>query len=123
MLTPNMFTVYANDVEKSTAFYADVFEKPVSHSMPGFALFTWETGWDFGIWGKNELEPKSDSIGGASEVGLPLADNDAVDSLYAQWKSKGISILQEPTQMGFGYTFTAADPDGNRLRLYAAAQR
>jgi hypothetical protein len=27
-------------------------------------------------------------------------------------------ILQPPTEMDFGRTFTAADPDGHRLRVF-----
>ena len=37
------------------------------------------------------------------------------------WAKLGLKILQEPTKMDFGYTFTAADPDGHRLRVFAAA--
>jgi predicted lactoylglutathione lyase len=33
----------------------------------------------------------------------------------------GADVLQKPTQMDFGYTFTVADPDGHRLRAFAAA--
>lgn len=122
MPSPNMFTVYADDVEKSTAFYADVFEQPASQTIPGFAMFTWKEGWNFGIWGKDSVVPQTQTSGGATELGLPLPDNDAVDSLHQQWKAKGVSILQAPTMMGFGYTFTATDPDGNRLRPFAPAQ-
>jgi predicted enzyme related to lactoylglutathione lyase len=38
------------------------------------------------------------------------------------WKLLGLDIIQEPTKMDFGFTFTAADPDGHRLRVFAPAQ-
>jgi len=28
-------------------------------------------------------------------------------------------VRQEPTDMDFGFTFTMADPDGHRLRVFA----
>lgn len=34
-----------------------------------------------------------------------------------QWNSKGVTILREPYDAGFGLTFLAADPDGNRIRV------
>jgi hypothetical protein len=34
----------------------------------------------------------------------------------------GLRIIQEPVKMDFGFTFTAADPDGHRLRVFAPAQ-
>lgn len=119
----DMLTVYATDVEKSTAFYEDVLEKPVIQTMPGFAIFNLKTGLNFGIWAKNDVAPRSDMVGGATEVAFSLPDNDAVEHLYARWKDKDIAIIQEPTVMDFGYTFTALDPDGNRLRLFAPSQR
>ena len=35
----------------------------------------------------------------------------------------GLRIIQEPTKMDFGFTFTAADPDGHRLRVFNPSQR
>ncbi|HVW91717.1 MAG TPA: drug:proton antiporter, partial [Devosia sp.] len=35
------------------------------------------------------------------------------------WKGLDLVMLQEPTEMDFGFTFTAADPDGHRLRVFA----
>jgi len=37
------------------------------------------------------------------------------------WTKRGLAIAQEPTKMNFGFTFTALDPDGHRLRVYAPA--
>jgi predicted enzyme related to lactoylglutathione lyase len=41
-----------------------------------------------------------------------------VDSMYVDWKAKGASILMLPTDLDFGRSFVAADPDGHRLRVY-----
>ena len=42
-----------------------------------------------------------------------------VDQFFASAKAIGAAVLQEPTHLDFGYTFTVADPDGNRLRVFA----
>lgn len=42
-----------------------------------------------------------------------------VRALHAAWCARGLSILQAPVAMDFGLTFTAADPDGHRLRVFA----
>lgn len=42
---------------------------------------------------------------------------DEVNAIFELWKSKGVTILQEPHDAGFGLTFLAADHDGNRIRV------
>ena len=45
----------------------------------------------------------------------------AVDTTHAAWRGRGLTILQLPTDMDFGRTFVAADPDGHRLRVFVPA--
>ncbi len=52
-----------------------------------------------------------------------VQDDAAVASSLETWKNLGLKIIQQPTKMDFGLTFTAEDPDGNRLRLFAPARR
>ncbi|MFC8428295.1 VOC family protein [Streptomyces sp. NPDC057253] len=42
---------------------------------------------------------------------------DELDAIFEQWNSKGVPILREPQDAGFGLTFLAADRDGNRIRV------
>ena len=56
---------------------------------------------------------------GVCELGFPVKNGGAVDDLHRAWTALGLSLLQSPTRMDFGYTFTAADPDGHRLRVFA----
>ncbi|HVR58806.1 MAG TPA: VOC family protein, partial [Pseudolabrys sp.] len=55
---------------------------------------------------------------GAGEVAFTVEDTAAVNATFADWKKRGLTILQEPVQMDFGHTFVAADPDGHRLRVF-----
>jgi hypothetical protein len=45
-----------------------------------------------------------------------------VRSAHADWIACGLRIVQEPVDLDFGYTFTALDPDGHRLRVFAPRQ-
>jgi predicted enzyme related to lactoylglutathione lyase len=42
---------------------------------------------------------------------------DEIDAIFKRWQSRGVTILHEPHDAGFGLTFLAADPDGNRIRV------
>ena len=52
------------------------------------------------------------SKAGAGEVAFTVADVTAVKATHVEWARRGLTILQAPTQMDFGYTFVALDPDG-----------
>lgn len=34
------------------------------------------------------------------------------------WTTRGLHVVQQPTDMDFGHTFVALDPDGHRLRVF-----
>ena len=72
-----------------------------------------------GLWLKETVEPESTGQSGASEIAFTAADSTAVEALHADWKQRGVPILQAPTRMSFGTTFVARDPDGHRLRVFA----
>jgi predicted enzyme related to lactoylglutathione lyase len=73
-----------------------------------------------GLWSKHTVEPAATPPGG-HEVALTVADADAVNATFADWKKRGLQIAQAPTAMDFGHTFVALDPDGHRLRVFAPA--
>lgn len=51
------------------------------------------------------------------ELGVAVADADAVTRLFEDWEGKGVTFAQRLTTMAFGRTFVAVDPDGHRLRV------
>ena len=53
-------------------------------------------------------------------VAFTVADATAVKATHADWVKRGLTIAQAPTQMDFGHTFVALDPDGHRLRVLAS---
>ena len=60
-------------------------------------------------------------IGNASPVliWLNLDSQGAVDALHRAWRSTEAILLSDPEAKPWGlHEFTAADPDGNRLRVF-----
>ena len=52
-------------------------------------------------------------------IWLNLDSNEAVDALYEQWRGNQAKIISPPASKPWGlHEFTAADPDGNLLRVF-----
>jgi catechol 2,3-dioxygenase-like lactoylglutathione lyase family enzyme len=116
--SPNFILAYVADAPKSAALYAKLLGAEPVESSPNWAMFAFPNGLALGLWARNDVEPKA-TLPGGSEIGFPV-DSDATVTLTRDaWAKLGLKILQEPTQMDFGFTFTAADPDGHRLRVFA----
>ncbi|MFC4278244.1 VOC family protein [Achromobacter aloeverae] len=117
MTHPNHIILYVEDAAQSARFYAQLLDKPAIEAMPTFALFLLDGGLKLGLWTRQAVIPAATPVGG-SEIGFTLPDDAAVDATYARWTKLGLKILQTPQKVDFGYTFTAQDPDGHRLRAY-----
>ena len=113
--------LYVENPQVSAAFYADLLGRPVIDSSPGFAMLPLSDSVMLGLWLRKAVEPAADAPAGGSEVAFTVADAAAVKATCADWKKRGLKIIQEPVQMDFGHTFTAADPDGHRLRVFVPA--
>ncbi len=123
MLSPDFILLYVEKVPTSVAFYQGLLGKPPVENSANFAMFPLENGMMFGLWAGHDAEPKPKAAGGGSELGFTLKDDAAVDAMHADWKGRGYIIAQKPVRMDFGYTFTALDPDGHRLRVFSPSQR
>jgi predicted enzyme related to lactoylglutathione lyase len=113
------FILYVEDPLKSAAFYEKLLRaKPVDAS-PGFAVFNLAAPTMLGLWKRADVLPKVTVPTGCNELSFDVANNADVDEFFAFAKLCGAEVLQVPVQMDFGYTFTVADPDGHRLRVFA----
>lgn len=119
MTNPNHIILYVADIATSQAFYADLLGRQPLESSPGFALFVLNGEVLLGLWRLAAVEPRAEQTGGGAEIAFQVAEDRDVDTMAADWTARGIRILQPPQKMDFGYTFTGADPDGHRLRVYA----
>ena len=116
---PNFFILYVADPLASARFYEKLLERPPIESSPTFAMFALDSGVMLGLWSAATVEPAANPAGG-SEVAFSLEDDAAVDAAHVRWTGLGLPVVQKPTRMDFGYTFVARDPDGHRLRAFAA---
>jgi catechol 2,3-dioxygenase-like lactoylglutathione lyase family enzyme len=116
----NFVLLYVDSPAESATFYTGLLGRPPIEASPTFVMFALASGLMLGLWGRRGVQPTATAVGG-SELAFTTASVDEVQSLHAEWSGKGVLILQDPTEMDFGYTFVAADPDGHRLRVFAPA--
>ena len=114
------FLLYVENPLKSAEFYEQLLRKKPSDASPGFAMFMLTPPTMLGLWKRADVLPKVTAPSGCNEIGFEVQSNAIVDEFFVAAKKIGAAVLQEPTQMDFGYTFTIADLDGHRLRVFAA---
>lgn len=122
MFSPSLGFVllFVANPQKSSLFYQDILGiKPIEES-PTFAMFALKNGVMLGLWSRYTAEPRVDQAAGALEVCFPADD---VDAVYEAWGKKHVTMAQKPTDMDFGRTFVALDPDGHRIRVYKLGER
>ncbi|HYJ12263.1 MAG TPA: VOC family protein [Thermomicrobiales bacterium] len=120
-MEPTYTILYVADVPRSVAFYRDLFGVEPVQDLPTFGMFVQSPGRAWGLWQREAVKPAVDAPAGGAEYCLPVESREEIDTLAASWRERGIPIVQEPTEMDFGYTFVALDPDGHRLRPMAPA--
>ncbi|WP_428789702.1 VOC family protein [Vibrio profundum] len=65
-----------------------------------------------------QVSPSANATGGGTELSLMAEDSKTLHQLYEQWETKGVKFLQTLTELVFGLTFVAIDPDGHRIRVF-----
>jgi len=111
--------LYVDSPNASANFYADLLGKAPVESSPTFAMFAMDSGLMLGLWSRNTVEPAATALGGGCEIAFTAGDIAAVRAIHADWSKRGLNVIQPPTELNFGYTFVALDPDGHRLRVFA----
>lgn len=118
----NTLFLYVTDASASAGFYAELFGIEPVEASPTFALFILPSGLALGLWGRDGVQPAPVAGGGGSEIGFKVNSAAKIDSTHADWQTKGATIAFPPTDLDFGRSFVALDPDGHRLRVYAVAE-
>lgn len=113
--------LHVADHAASAAFYNKLLGIPITEQKQDFSALPLREGVLLGLWARDTVEPESTHQSGASEIAFAVADAAAVETMHAEWKAGGVTILQAPTRMSFGPTFLAVDPDGHRVRVFAPA--
>ena len=118
----NTLLLYVTDAAASARFYTTLLGRQPVEASPSFALFILPSGLALGLWGKEGVQPAPVTAGGGSEFGFKVEDGAAVDAAYTDWQARGATIALPPTDLDFGRSFVALDPDGHRLRVYAVTE-
>lgn len=117
ILEPNLIVLYVENLAITNQFYQDLLGiKPIEASVT-FHSFTLSNGMSLALKARHSAVPPTEEKSGNGELAFTLDSHKAVDELFAEWQAKGISIISQPIQVPFGYTFVALDPDGHRLRV------
>ncbi|MNJ59503.1 Glyoxalase-like domain protein [compost metagenome] len=121
LLVPPFTILYVSNPARSARIYRELFGRPPVEESPTFVMFVFESGAKLALWSSATVEPAVIQCAGAMELAFPQPDEANVDSGLAEWQARGLTIIQQPIRMEFGYTGMALDPDGHRLRLYCLA--
>lgn len=122
MTDSNSILLYVTDAPKSASFYTRLLGREPVEASPTFAMFILPSGLGLGLWGKTGVEPAPAAAGGGCDIGFKVETAAMVDATHADWRAKGATIALAPTELDFGRSFVAVDPDGHRLRVYALGE-
>ena len=121
MTHPNFVILYVDEPARSVAFYRCLLGSEPVEASANFAMFALSSGVMLGLWAYHDVSPAGTAGRDArGELGIQLQERGGVDALYTRWKADGVAMIQDPFDLDFGRTFVALDPDGNRLRVFAA---
>ena len=132
MQSPDLLLLYVKDVEKSVGFYRGLLKREPKTAFPTYVAFGLDGGFTLGLWSTKRVAEEW-----AMQAGLPMAraeqgpaesgsrfelafqveNEEAVETMYSDWRQSGIAIAQEPMTAVFGRTFVGFDPDGHRIRV------
>jgi len=121
MRTLNYLLLAVADPAKSAMLYTKLLGVEPVENSPTFVLYVLPNGVKIGLWIKDEIQPGPKAAGGV-EISFTEDSKDALLATYDAWKSL-TKVVQEPTQMDFGFTFVVEDLDGHRLRPFVLGDR
>jgi len=115
----SLVILYVDNPMASAPYYTDLLGQPPVEVSPTFAMFKLPPGISIGLWSRHTVEPVAVAAGGGGELAFTADD---VDAVHADWARRGLPIAQPPTELDFGRSFVALDPDGHRLSVFAPAR-
>lgn len=118
----NYLLLAVSNPRESAEVYTRVLGAPPVENQSTFVLYALPSGIKVGLWSRDDMQPVPRPAGGV-EVSLSEETREAVLETYSRWKQWGLNVVQEPTDMDFGFTFVAEDRDGHRLRSFALSNK
>ncbi|MBA4808049.1 VOC family protein [Brevundimonas sp.] len=104
------------DPEAAARFYSGLLRRRPLEAGPDRAVFVLAPGRTLSLW--RAVAPASWQ--NERDVEFRMEAVSSVDELHIDWWDRGARILLPPMDMSGGRGFLARDPDGNRLRVFAA---
>lgn len=101
---------------ESAVFYMAMFGAMPLELSPTYAVVQMNDELKLGLKARRKMPVAMNA--NDAELPIVVAGREGVDALHDEWQRKGVMILQPPAEIGHGYTFTCADPDGHRLRVF-----
>lgn len=108
-------TLFVKNASVSATFYSKLFNVQPIKQDPLGVMFKFENGTILALVSRYTAQPTVCAEPGAAEICFTVDD---VDKAFKEWGEQGVTIIQKVTDMDFGRTFTAVDPDGHRIKLY-----
>lgn len=105
--------IFVTDLERARAFYEDGLGLPLAAK----GSFGFQFGEQPPFLGVHPAAHDGAKAMVGRETGLTIRVDDLV-GLRADLGLRGVSLLTEPVQQGFGLMAMVADPDGNVLALW-----
>jgi catechol 2,3-dioxygenase-like lactoylglutathione lyase family enzyme len=117
MLKVDSFVLYVEDIDISRKFYSDIFECEGVVLSPTFVSFPFG-GALIELKQRAQALPPTQTTGGGTELSLSVEDPKTLRIIYELWEAKKVKLIQDLTELVFGITFVAVDPDGHRIRVF-----
>lgn len=117
MPNPSYVLLAVKDPLASASIYDAILAATPVQRTETFVLYALPGGLKVGLWAASDVKPAPRPAGGV-ELSFSLPDRTSVRETYEAWKRLGLHVVQEPTDMDFGFTCVLADPDGHRLRPF-----
>lgn len=117
MFTPKLGLVllFVESPARSCEFYTKLLKMEPLEASPTFCMFAFDNGVKLGLWSRHTAEPQVSAMPSTAEI---CFSENSIDALFMEMKKQNIPMIQEVTDMDFGRTFVAQDPDGHRIRIY-----
>lgn len=115
--------LYVDNPLRSVRFYARLLNEEPIEATPTFGMLRLASNIMLGLWLRGDVAPAAAAPAGGSEIAFTVATAEDVTTLHALWSGLEIPMAQPPTEMDFGHSFVALDPDGHRLRVFCPALR
>ena len=111
----NAINLIVGDLERSKAFYREIFELPVQHEDAESAMFRFADTYVFLQRGAAHHDGLSDDVLGLAQrgVGQFVIFVDDVDAVHAELEKAQVATISGPADRDWGMrTLTLADPAG-----------